>query len=242
MLVQRSLRAFRIIPDASSLRYTFRKSSQYPQGLRALSTRPAFLALRSTSIQKRQLTMAAAPANGAPHDQTMDELLSTLQRFGIQDVPPFPNAYPALNPVDIYRAHITDLLAPITGADPKVIYSAIQWTQTLDKGDCVLPVPALRLKGKKPDDIAKNIVDNVCSQHLSRHEVEANTQPYSSQNLLSSKSPATQAHSSNSSSSQNPSPTSSFPPSSAPAPTTASTQTSASTIPQNQNKTRTIEN
>jgi len=93
----------------------------------------------------------------------MDELLSTLQRFGIRDVPPFPNAYPALNPVDIYRAHITDLLAPITGADPKVIYPAIQWTQTLDKGDCVLPVPALRLKGKKPDDIAKNIVDNVCS-------------------------------------------------------------------------------
>ena len=107
--------------------------------------------------------MAAAPANGAPHDQTMDELLSTLQRFGINDVSPFPNAYPALNPVDVYRAHITDLLAPITGADPKVIYPAIQWTQTLDKGDCVLPVPALRLKGKKPDDIAKNIVDNVCS-------------------------------------------------------------------------------
>jgi len=163
MLVQRSLRAFRHIPAAASLRYTVRKSPQPLQGLRASFTRPAFLAPSSNTLQKRPLIMAAAPANGAPHDQTMDELLSTLQRFGIRDVPPFPNAYPALNPVDIYRAHITDLLAPITGADPKVIYPAIQWTQTLDKGDCVLPVPALRLKGKKPDDIAKNIVDNVCS-------------------------------------------------------------------------------
>lgn len=242
MLAQRSLRSFRHILDASSLRYTTCKNLQHLQGLRASFTRPAFLAPCSNLSLKRQLTMAAAPANGAAHDQTMEDLLSTLQGFGIQDVSPFPNAYPALNPVDIYRAHITDLLAPITGADPKVIYPAIQWTQTLDKGDCVLPVPALRLKGKKPDDIAKNIVDNVCSQHLSRHEVEANAHTYSSQNLLSSKSPATQAHSSNSSSSQSPSPTSSSPPSSAPAPTTASIPTSASAIPQNQNKTRTTEN
>jgi len=114
----------------------------------------------------RSLSMASngeGPSNGTPQHQTLDRLTQTLSKFGVTEVSQFPNAYPAFNPVDIYRAHITDLLQPITGADPKVIYQAIQWTQTLDKGDCVLPVPALRLKGKKPDEIAKKILEEVCS-------------------------------------------------------------------------------
>jgi len=103
----------------------------------------------------------AVAANGNSQHQTLEDLTQTLSKFGITEVPQFPNAYPALNPVDIYRAHITELVAPITGADPEIIYQAIQWTQTLDKGDLVLPVPALRLKGKKPDEIAKKIVEDV---------------------------------------------------------------------------------
>ncbi|KAI9809991.1 MAG: hypothetical protein M1827_006758 [Pycnora praestabilis] len=59
-----------------------------------------------------------------------------------------------MNPFDIYRSHITEILAPITGADAKVIYGALQWTQTLDKGDLILPVPALRVKGRKPNELA----------------------------------------------------------------------------------------
>jgi len=107
-------------------------------------------------------TNGATPAaNGNSQYQTLEELTQTLSKFGVSEVTQFPNAYPAYNPVDIYRAHITELLVPITGVDPKVIYQAIQWTQTLDKGDCVLPVPALRLKGKKPDEVAKKIVEEV---------------------------------------------------------------------------------
>ena len=34
------------------------------------------------------------------------------------------------------------------------ISSRLQWTQTQDKGDLMLPVPALRIKGKKPDELA----------------------------------------------------------------------------------------
>lgn len=101
-------------------------------------------------------------ADSTHHTQSVDDLASLLRNIGINEVPSFPNAYPELNPVDLYRAHITELLAPITGADPKVIYPAIQWTQTLDKGDCLLPVPALKIKGKKPDETAKAIGDQVC--------------------------------------------------------------------------------
>lgn len=101
-------------------------------------------------------------SNGGAVHQTGDELADTLRCIGINQLPSFHNAFPELNPVDLYRTHLSGLLAPITGADSKVIYNAIQWTQTLDKGDCCLPVPALRVKGKKPDETAKQVVEQVC--------------------------------------------------------------------------------
>ncbi|KAM3516252.1 hypothetical protein MY11210_000011, partial [Beauveria gryllotalpidicola] len=65
-----------------------------------------------------------------------------------------PNCFPDINPVDIYRAHITSILSDITGADKSTIYPVLQWTATLDKGDLVLAIPALRIKGK-PEDLGK---------------------------------------------------------------------------------------
>lgn len=99
----------------------------------------------------------------------MDDLQSAMKTVGLSDVPRFVNSQPERNPVDIYRAHLTELIAPLVGADPKVVYPALQWTQTLDKGDLVLPVPALRLKGKNPSEIATKLRDEVLPilpQHL----------------------------------------------------------------------------
>ncbi|KAI8627303.1 arginyl-tRNA synthetase [Xylariaceae sp. FL1651] len=69
----------------------------------------------------------------------------------MQQLPPldeYPNCYPDLNPQDIYRSHITSILHKITNIDVTIIYNALQWTLSLDKGDMVLAVPALRVKGK----------------------------------------------------------------------------------------------
>ena len=84
-----------------------------------------------------------------------------LKNIGLPEVPKEPNTYPEINPVDIYRSHITELLAPIAGVDKKIVYQALQWTNSLDKGDLVLAVPALRLKGKKPDEVAADIASKV---------------------------------------------------------------------------------
>lgn len=94
------------------------------------------------------------------HTQSVSELAATLSAIGISEVPQAPNTYPSLNPYDIYRSHITELLAPITGADPKVILQSLQLPNTLDKGDLVLAVPALRLKGKKPPELALEFAEN----------------------------------------------------------------------------------
>ena len=76
-------------------------------------------------------------------------------------LPKYPNCYPEVNPVDIYRAHLTSILTEVTGVDSAIIYPSLQWTQTLDKGDLVLPIPALRVKGKKPPELAAEWVEKV---------------------------------------------------------------------------------
>jgi len=67
----------------------------------------------------------------------------------------YPNCHPELNPFDFYRAHLSNVLADITGVDPKIIYPALSWTSSLDKGDLIMAAPALRVKGQKPDELAK---------------------------------------------------------------------------------------
>lgn len=52
----------------------------------------------------------------------------------------FPNCFPALNPTDVYREHIAEKLAGATGIEPEKIYARLNWTNSLDKGDMVLPV------------------------------------------------------------------------------------------------------
>ncbi|KAL7807668.1 arginyl-tRNA synthetase [Trichoderma gracile] len=66
----------------------------------------------------------------------------------------YPQAHPEINPLDLYRAHLSNVLAGISGVDSQIVYPAINWTTGLDKGDFVLAVPALRIKGQKPDALA----------------------------------------------------------------------------------------
>ncbi|KAL4861520.1 hypothetical protein BDV12DRAFT_203931 [Aspergillus spectabilis] len=69
----------------------------------------------------------------------------------------FPNSFPSLNPVDIYRGHIAEKLGEAAGIDAEKIFSRLQWTNSLDKGDLVLPVPSLQIKGKKPQELCEEL-------------------------------------------------------------------------------------
>jgi arginyl-tRNA synthetase len=100
----------------------------------------------------------------APEPAFLAEKLKSLNLTS--PLPKYPNCYPELNPVDIYRAHLTSILTEVTGVDSAIIYPALQWTQTLEKGDLVLPVPALRVKDKKPPELAAEWVQNVCTVDL----------------------------------------------------------------------------
>lgn len=101
----------------------------------------------------------AAAAQHVPKEfppiPSLESLHERLKSLSITDeIPVFPDSNPTTNPVDIYRCIIAHHLAPITGVDINLVYPALEWTQTLDKGDLVVPVPRLRVKGRKPEELA----------------------------------------------------------------------------------------
>ncbi|KAI1088981.1 arginyl-tRNA synthetase [Rostrohypoxylon terebratum] len=82
----------------------------------------------------------------------INHLLSKLDNLTLDSISAkYPATYPEVNPFDLYRVHIAEILAPITCVAAENIRPVISWTNALDKGDFILPVPALRIKGAKPD-------------------------------------------------------------------------------------------
>ncbi|SPO04574.1 probable arginyl-tRNA synthetase, cytosolic [Cephalotrichum gorgonifer] len=91
----------------------------------------------------------------------------------VEKLDAYPNCYPEVNPIDVYRSHITTLLKDVTGVDTSIIYPALQWTQSLDKGDLILATPALRIKGKKPTELAEEWAANFPESPLVEKPVAA---------------------------------------------------------------------
>ncbi|VUC34007.1 unnamed protein product, partial [Clonostachys rosea] len=85
----------------------------------------------------------------------VEQLASKVQGLSLDSVKQtYPSTFPKVNPLDLWRAHISNVLHGISGVSTDIVYRAIQWTQGLDKGDFTLAVPALRVKGQKPDVLA----------------------------------------------------------------------------------------
>lgn len=77
-------------------------------------------------------TMASAESLPASVEGLTLQSTSTTSKF--------PGCFPTLNPVDIYREHISEELGKAADVDPAKVYSRLQWTNTLDKGDLTLAV------------------------------------------------------------------------------------------------------
>ena len=95
---------------------------------------------------------------------TLQGLQSLLHTIGVDySIPPsdFPQANVLINPIDIYRCYLATFIAKIVGCDAQLAYDALQWTTTLVKGDLVMVVPRLRLKGVQPNQLAIEIASKV---------------------------------------------------------------------------------
>lgn len=103
-----------------------------------------------------------APIKGVPPAPSIESLNEQLSNFGISEpLALFPDSNPTTNPVDVYRCYIAHVLAPITGVDLKLVYPALEWTQSLEKGDLILAAPRLRIPGKNPSELTKEWAEKV---------------------------------------------------------------------------------
>lgn len=70
-------------------------------------------------------------------------------------------------PVDIYRLYLADSLLTNLGLEcsPLLAYESFQTTTPLSNGDLVLPVPRLRLKGKRPADQCTDVATRFPDDH-----------------------------------------------------------------------------
>jgi arginyl-tRNA synthetase len=106
---------------------------------------------------------------------TMEDLTNTLATLGLDKVPQEPNTYPALNPFDIYRSHITELLSSVSGVDKQIIYPTLAWTAKPEHGDLQLAVPALRQKKKDMKAFAQELADAFPESPLVKKPIVTNT-------------------------------------------------------------------
>ncbi|CCH41274.1 arginyl-tRNA synthetase [Wickerhamomyces ciferrii] len=97
----------------------------------------------------------------------------SLAKLSLKEPTTYEGSFPEYNTVDLLRNYITQELSKISGVDPSLIFPALEWTNTLDRGDLLIPVPRLRIKGAKPQDLAVEWAENFpLGEYLSK--VEAN--------------------------------------------------------------------
>lgn len=76
-------------------------------------------------------------------------------------VPDFPDADIVHNPQDIFRVYLADTLQKLVNCDRLVAYDAIQTSNITGMGDLIIVAPRLRLKGVKPEELAKDLLQKV---------------------------------------------------------------------------------
>lgn len=86
---------------------------------------------------------------------TVNQITEGLKGLGLaQPEAAVPQSLPDYNVFDVFRNYITDELHRISLVDKLLIYPALDTTNVLEKGDFIMPVPRLRLKGVNPQEKA----------------------------------------------------------------------------------------
>jgi hypothetical protein len=85
----------------------------------------------------------------------MNNLTASLTSLGVTDLAMIPSAYPDQNPLDIFRTHIAERLAPLAGVNIEAVFSGLDRSTKPETGDFVLAIPRLRIKGAKPQELGE---------------------------------------------------------------------------------------
>src|SRR5271169_2038042 len=67
----------------------------------------------------------------------MNNITASLASLGVTDLASIPSAHPDQNPLDIFRAHIAERLAPLAGVNMEAIFSGLDRSTKPETGDFV---------------------------------------------------------------------------------------------------------
>lgn len=87
--------------------------------------------------------------------ENMSTITQGLSQLGLEQPQGTGCSYPQYNVIDVLRNYIADELNKITQVDKEVIFQSLDSPNTLDKGDLIIPLPRLKLKGINPKDKAQ---------------------------------------------------------------------------------------
>lgn len=98
-------------------------------------------------------------------------ITAQLQKLSIAAPTVLEGSFPDVNVVDLMRNYISEELSKISGVYTSLIFPALEWTNTLERGDLLIPVPRLRIKGANPKDLASEWAEKFpCGEFLSKAE------------------------------------------------------------------------
>ncbi|KAF5973027.1 arginyl-tRNA synthetase [Fusarium bulbicola] len=122
------------------------------------SSWPAYIALVSNwllSYGKQKLTLIHYSWSSTPFQHHRGYGSNNLL------LPDFPDADIVHNPQDIFRVYLADILQKLVNCDRLVAYDAIQTSNITGMGDLIIVAPRLRLKGVKPEELAKDLLQKL---------------------------------------------------------------------------------
>ena len=86
--------------------------------------------------------------------QEMKSISEGLSKLGLSQPESLKDSYPESNVTDVLRNYITNELHRISNVERELIFQSLDSPSTLDKGDLIIPIPRLRLKGINPKEKA----------------------------------------------------------------------------------------
>lgn len=86
--------------------------------------------------------------------QDMKSISEGLTKLGLTQPESLKDSFPEANVNDVLRNYITNELHRISNVDKEIIFESLDSPTTLEKGDLIVPLPRLRLKGINPKEKA----------------------------------------------------------------------------------------
>ncbi|CEP62333.1 arginine--tRNA ligase LALA0_S05e03268g [Lachancea lanzarotensis] len=124
-----------------------RRALSRVQRISSLKFNPSSLCSVSVAFHPR-----FSPLN--TREMSVLSITSQLQKMSVKEPEPLEGSFPEQNVVDLMRNYVSAELSKVSGVSADLIYPALEWTNTLDRGDLLIPVPRLRIKGANPKELA----------------------------------------------------------------------------------------